>query len=156
MVFVYRNEREMKSWETEISIFILIGVLFLSVSSVFPETAKEYFNRGKAYFKQSNFTESIPYFTKAIKINPKYAEAYINRGNAYEHQGNFTQAIPDYTKAIEINPNFAMAYNNRGGTYWAMKEYDKAWTDVHKAEELGYAVNPKFLNALKKTSGRDK
>jgi hypothetical protein len=37
-----------------------------------------------------------------------------------------------------------------------MKEYDKAWLDVHKAEGSGCAVNPEFINALRKASKRDK
>ena len=57
---------------------------------------------------------------------------------------------------LTIYPNDAEAYNNRGVVYYRIKEYDKAWLDVHKVEGLGYAVNPEFINAFKKASGREK
>jgi tetratricopeptide (TPR) repeat protein len=126
-----------------------------------------------------NFTEAIADYTKVIEINPNLAEAYCKRGDAYRNQRKLSQtlsnflkvktnsndaiqddqyqaAIADYTKAIEINPSFAAAYHNRGDAYFMIKEYDKAWADVHKAEGLGLAIDPEFLNALKKLSGRDK
>jgi tetratricopeptide (TPR) repeat protein len=112
----------MKLQDSRIMMFLLIGVLFLSISSVYAETAEEYFQQGLAH----------------------------------DQQGNLPQAISDYTKAIEINPNLADAYNNRAIAYYYDKEYDKSWADVHKAEELGYAVKPEFLEALKQASGRDK
>jgi tetratricopeptide (TPR) repeat protein len=119
-----------------------------------PDYATAYNNRGNTYAKQNNSTEAIADYTKAIAISPKYAEAYYNRGLAYDVQDNPTEAIADYTKAIEINPNFANAYNHRGAAYYRKKEYDKAWADVHKAEESGAIVDPRFLEDLKKASGR--
>ncbi|MCX5697998.1 MAG: tetratricopeptide repeat protein, partial [Candidatus Omnitrophica bacterium] len=108
-------------------IFVLIGVLFLSISSVYAETVEEYFNRGLAHGNQGNFPQAISDFTKAIEINPNDAEAYYNRGLVYGTQGNFPQAISDFTKAIEINPNDAEAYYNRGLAYYEKKEYDSSW-----------------------------
>ena len=57
----------------------------------------------------------------------------------------------EYNKAIDINPQFAEAYNNRAIIYYSLKQFDKAWADVRKAEELGFKVNPGFINALKAT-----
>jgi len=130
---------------------------FTKAIAINPNYAEAYNDRGDAYIHQGNFPQAIVDFTKVIEISSKYSVvAYQNRGFAYASQGNFLQAISDCTKAIEINPNFAEAYCIRGISYYWTKEYDKAWIDVHKAEGLGYAVNPKFINALKKASGRDK
>jgi len=148
-------EKKMKYLSFRIKIFILIGVLFLSVSSVYAETADEYYNRGLAQSRQGNLPEAISDYTKAIEIKPDYAEAYYNRGLAYGRQGNHPQAISEYTKAIEIKPDYAEAYKSRWASYFMIKEYDKAWTDVHKAEELGHAVHPTMLKLLKTSSGRD-
>jgi len=68
----------------------------------------------------------------------------------------YSQSIFNYTKAIEINPKYAGAYYDRSTAYYMTKNYDNAWADVHKAKELGYAVDPKFIDELKKVSGRDK
>jgi hypothetical protein len=42
--------------------------------------------------------------------------------------------------------------------FYGFKEYDKSWADIHKVEELGggKAIFPKFLEDLKKASGREK
>ena len=88
---------------------------------------------------------------------PAEAEAYFNRGNTYLATGQYDQAIADYTKALELNPQDALAYNNRGLAYFYLKgEYDKAWEDVSKAQELGFQINPKFLEDLRKASGRQR
>jgi len=130
---------------------------FTKAIEINPNDAAAYNNRGNSYDKQGNLIQSMSDFTKAIEINPKYAEAYNNRGTAYIKQGNLTKAITDYTRAIEINSNdvIASAYSNRAAAYYIEKEYDNAWADVHKAEGLGYQLNPKLLEALKSSSGRD-
>jgi len=121
-----------------------------------PKLAMAYTNRGVVYYDQGNFTQAISDYYKAIEINPNDALAYYNIGLVYGDQGKFSQAISVYNAAIKINPNYADAYFNRGLAFYIGKEYDKAWADVHKAEALGFAINPNFLDALKKASGRDR
>ncbi len=82
------------------------------------------------------------------------AEAYNNRGNTHADKGQYDQAISDYTKALEINPQDAIAYCNRGIVYYFRKEYGKSWENVKKARSLGYQIDPKFLDELRKASGR--
>ncbi len=84
------------------------------------------------------------------------AEAYNNRGNAYFEKGQHDKAISDHNKALEINPRDAEVYYNRGIAYTLKGKYDKAWEDVHKAQDLGFKINPGFLKALRKASGRQK
>ena len=183
-------------------ILILIAVFFSTISSVYAQTAKEYYNRGLAHDKQGNLTQAIADYTKAIETNPSVMSYYSWRGTAYEKQGNFTQAISDYTKAIELDikskdnnwyyftrqlfytrrgdiyyeaGNLPQAisdytkaielapgdflYLKRAKFYYEAKEYDKAWADVHQVESSALAVkakvDPKFLNDLKKASGRN-
>jgi tetratricopeptide (TPR) repeat protein len=121
-----------------------------------PHKVRPYINRGDFCVTQGNFTQAMFDFNKAIEINPRNAGTYSNRGGVYGLENNFTQAVFDFTKAIEIDPKCKDAYYNRAGTYYLLKEYNRAWADVHKAEELGYAVDPGFISALKKASGQDK
>ena len=107
----------MKLRNPRVRIFVLMGILFLSTSFAYAETAEECLSYGIAYHQQDNLPQAISYYTKAIEINPDYAAAYSNRGLAYHQQGNLPQAISDYTKAIEINPNYAEAYSNRGASH---------------------------------------
>jgi tetratricopeptide (TPR) repeat protein len=120
-----------------------------------PSLAKAYDNRGVAYAQKGFLAPAIADFTMALANNPNDAEAYNNRGHAYANQGNLTQAISDYSKAIRINAIYVKAYNNRAHGFYDLKEYEKAWADVHKVEKIGGAVDPDFIEALKKASGRD-
>jgi len=114
-----------------------MGVLFLSVSSAYAETAEEYYNRGLTYVCQYNLTQAISDFTKAIEMNPKYStKYYLQRGDAYVKQGNLTQAISDFTKAIERDPLPAEEYYKRGDAYLKQNNYTQAILDFNKAIEI--------------------
>ena len=87
---------------------------------------------------------------------PKDAKFYIDRGIAYGEKGQYDQAISDYNKALEINPRYAVAYYNRGIAYYFKREYEKSWKDIEKAQSLACQINPKFLDDLRKASGRER
>ncbi len=125
-----------------------------------PDYTQAYTNLSEVYDKratvsaqQGNFTQAMPDFNKAIEINPGHAEFYVNRGTCYAQQGDLAQALSDYGKVIAINPDYAEVYYNRAVTYYQLKKYDRAWKDVHRAEELGAAVNLKFISVLRRVSG---
>jgi tetratricopeptide (TPR) repeat protein len=84
----------------------------------------------------------------------KGAGAYFNRGCSYMIRRQYEQAISDFNKALEISPKYAEAYYNRGYTYYLKEEYEKSWEDINKAQDLGLKVPPKFLDDLRKASGR--
>jgi len=119
-----------------------------------PRDPEAYNNRGVAYKNKGKYSKAISDYNKAIKINPGFVEAYNNRGVAYKDKGKHDNAISDYSKAIEINPGLAGAYNNRAVAYFSNNEYEKARDDVHKARNLGYQVDKKLLEDLRKTSGK--
>ncbi|MHC4678229.1 MAG: tetratricopeptide repeat protein [Planctomycetota bacterium] len=114
------------------------------------------YNRGTAHTAKGEYGQAIACFDKAIRIEPGFAQAYCNRGTAYYEKKQYDSAIRDFDKALEISPSFAEAYYNRAVSYYHKKEYDKARQDVQKAQSLGHQVNPEFLKALQKTSGRVK
>ncbi len=121
-----------------------------------PKYAEAYNNRGIVYGKKNDLERAIDDFNKAIAIYPGYAKAYNSRGIAYFKKGGLGQAVSDFSKAIEIDPGYAAAYHNRAAAYLEKKQYDEAWADALRSEALGYAVNPEFLESLKKASGREK
>jgi hypothetical protein len=69
---------------------------------------------------------------------------------------NTTQAISDYSKAMENNPKAAWLYEYRAIAYFVIRDYNKSWLDVARAKELGVKLEPRFLENLKKASGREK
>ncbi len=119
-----------------------------------PNFVVAYLDRGVAYSKLGEDDRAISDYNKAIEIYPRYAKAFYNRGFIYLKKSDFDRAISDFSKAIEFDPRYAMAYYRRGRAYYLKKEYDKSWEDIKKARELGYKIPPKFLDDLRKASGK--
>ena len=101
------------------------------------------------------YAKVISYFTEAIRIDPNDANAYYNRGNAYYDKREYDRAISDFNQVLKIDPNDAKAYYNRGAAYCQKEDYNKAWDDICKAQKLGYQINPEFLEALRRVSGKE-
>jgi tetratricopeptide (TPR) repeat protein len=121
-----------------------------------PYKADIFFNRAVIYDKQGHLTQALSDYNKAIGLNSDYAKAYARRGVIFSKQHNLSRAMLDYDKAIDIDPSDAEIYFDRAITYTMLKKYDNAWADVYKAKQLGYRVNPGFMNDLKTLSGREK
>ena len=99
-------------------------------------TDKEYFQKGSSLFHQSNFTDAIIQFDKAINLNPSYTEAYGDRGASKANLGQYEGAVLDYQKAEELGLKTSILYSNWGYAYYQLKEPDKAQTYLEKAIEI--------------------
>ena len=121
-----------------------------------PSNPEIYYERGFAHLSKNQNEKAIADFNQAITLNPRYAKAFNDRGWAYVRKRQYDQAISDFSKAIEIEPKYNKAYNNRAVAYFYKGEYERAWGDVHKAQSLGLQVHPKFIEDLRKASGKDK
>jgi tetratricopeptide (TPR) repeat protein len=121
-----------------------------------PTNPEIYYERGFAHLLKNQNDKAIADFNQAITLNPRYAKAFNDRGWGYVRKRQYDQAISDFSKAIEIEPKYNKAYNNRAVAYFYKGEYERAWEDVHKAQSLGLQIHPKFLEDLRKASGREK
>lgn len=100
------------------------------------ESARSYYDRGKASAAKGGFHEAIADLTKAIELDPNFADAYSNRGRARFATGDYPRAIADCTKAIELDPKLAGAYVLRGEARRMTGDYPGAIADCTKAIEL--------------------
>lgn len=125
---------------------------FTHALKIDPKYAKAYNNRGLTFGHRGEHSRAIADFTKAIEISPHYSIAYNNRGLTYGRIGNHNRALADFTQAIKIDPKYVKAYYNRAIAYFMKKEYYKAWEDVRKMQDLGYQVNPDFLDLLRRAT----
>jgi len=89
--------------------------------------------KGLALYNQSNFTEALQYFDKALSIDPRNAEALNDKADALRKLGNNTEALKYYDKALDIDPknpdalnDKGVAFENLGNNTEALKYYDKA------------------------------
>ena len=119
-----------------------------------PRDADAYGSRGNTYARKGQYEQAISDHTKALEIDPRDAKAYFNRGNTYGREGRYDQASSDLNKALEINPRDAKVYIYRGYAHYFQREYEKSWKDIEKAQYLGHRIDPKFLDDLRKASGR--
>lgn len=119
-----------------------------------PTLAVAFNNRGNVYAALHDRERAIQDYTQAITLKPDYAEAYNNRGVAYDDLHDSSRAFADYQKALELRPDFAEVYHNLSVYHYVNKEYDRAWADINKCKKLGGTINPNFIKALSKASGR--
>lgn len=97
---------------------------------------KDYFQKGSLSFQQSNFTDAIVQFDKAIALNPNYTEAYFDRGVSKANLGQNEAAILDYQKSEELGLRTSILYSNYGIAYYQLKQFDKALAYLEKAVEI--------------------
>ncbi len=108
-----------------------------------------YNDRGLCYIEMKKFDEALQDFSMAIKLKKEFADAYYNKGIVYNDSQRYEEAIPLYDTAIQYNPKYSKAYYNRAGAFYLTGKYDKALKDALKAKELGYNVEPEFIQTLK-------
>lgn len=72
----------------------------------------EYYDRGLAFFDDSQYEEAITAFKNAINIDSEFKEAHFYLGVIYIKQKKHTDAIKAFEEAIRIDPNFKQAYYN--------------------------------------------
>lgn len=102
-------------------------------------TSEEYFKKGFSYFNQSNFSDAIIQYDKAINLNPNYADAYVDRGASKANIGHFKDAIADYLKAEELGFMKSVLFSNLGFVYYTLKQPDSALLYFEKALKIDSA-----------------
>jgi len=122
--------------------------LYLKAIEIDPNYARAYNNLATHYHSTGRNDRAIPLYERAIKINPVYADAYYNLGVTYQDEGNKEKALPLYKQAIRLNPGHAMAHNNLAVLYYEKGNLNSAKQYCKHAMNLGYNVNPEFLEKL--------
>jgi tetratricopeptide (TPR) repeat protein len=97
-----------------------------------PSTAQGYFKRGKQFFDQKKWSNSILEFSECLKFSPNYANAHYYRGRAFAENGDIDKVIADCTEAINLDSRNYDAYNCRGAAFAKKGNYDNAILDLDK------------------------
>jgi tetratricopeptide (TPR) repeat protein len=105
--------------------------------------AEEYFERGVAKSRQSDYNEAIEDYTQAIALNPQFAEAYFRRGNAYLNRNEEKKALRDYKQALRLAPDDRLTNSIQSQVYRLSKDYDRALAEA----EQGVQRNPEYDEA---------
>ncbi len=95
-----------------------------------------YYQRGKAYFRITDFNAAQSDLTKAISIKPEEAHFYGERGLIFYMAKKEAKAILDFDKAVEIEPENPFRYASRAFIKDGLGDLDGAKSDYQKALEL--------------------
>ena len=99
-------------------------------------TSSHYLERGKAYYRQKEYSEALIEFTKVIDLSPKFLDGYQLRGNSYYHLEEYQFAIDDYQKATQIDSNDTDLLTDYGKALTAIGKYDEAISYYNKATSI--------------------
>jgi len=119
-----------------------------------PTDPKSFNNRGYAYNKLRQHDRAIADYNVVIRRVPRLPDVYFDRACAYNRKRDHARAASDCTQAIRLKPDFAKAYRGRAIEYLHLRQYDLAWSDVRICRRLGITLDPAFLTALARASGR--
>ena len=109
--------------------------VFKKALALNPKNDNVYFELGKFYHDQGEYSQAEVALKQAIEINPKN-ETYVELGWLYRHQGKFLQAENILKKAIELNPKNDGAYVELGRLWHVLGEYAQAKDAYKKALEF--------------------
>lgn len=108
-----------------------------------------YIERGNAYMYGGNFQKAIEDFNSALRYDPNLPSAFYSRGMSYHYMGKYTEALNDFNELVRLDPRFAKGYYLRAMTLYKLKDYPSAMQDAMKASQMGYKVDPAFVQELK-------
>ena len=91
---------------------------------------------GYAYFKKTNYLESIDAYKKAIELNPRYALALYRLGESYYQLDRLDEALVMFNRSLKLVPNSAVIYYKKGILYVKKREPDNAKESFKKVISL--------------------
>lgn len=120
-------------------------IILLSISISFdPNNDINYYNRGVAYLKLSDYTNAANDFNKCISLNKNNINSHFNLATAYVKLNNYNEALNSLLYILSLNPynTDALAfigdiYMLKNNTYEAAKYYLKIREiDIEKFDSL--------------------
>lgn len=109
----------------------------------------KYYEMGNKYSNVRDNKKAIDSYKKALELDPNNLVVYNALASLCVFTRRTNQAVTLLEKALEIYPNSSITHNNLAVAYYYEKKYDLAVKHCNKAAELGYLVEPKFLEYLK-------
>ena len=111
--------------------------------------ALPYYNRGLAYGMGGSPQKGLADFDKAIELQGNVPVFYKDRGISRMLLGNVNGAEADFSKAIDLDPGFGEAWFRKSLCRMAAADTAAALRAAEQAVQLGFALDPAYLNALK-------
>jgi tetratricopeptide (TPR) repeat protein len=115
---------------------------------VSPKMAEAHVNIGLIRQHRNEVNEAIASYTTAVQIDPRLITAWINLTSAYTMLEEDDKAVEAARQAVTLEPDSPMARNNLAVALYFKGQFKEAKRNLDKARELGYSVDPRFVEAL--------
>jgi len=79
-----------------------------------PQSWLAHTNLGDILQKDGRFSEALPHFAAAVRLNPNFASGHNFLGLELLRNGDARAALEHFATAARLKPDFASAYNNWG------------------------------------------
>jgi protein unc-45 len=97
------------------------------------ENPVQFKEQGNEAFKKGDWTESVKWYTKAIKAGDHHKELpvfYKNRAAAYLKEEEYEKAHRDCTKSLDLAPNDPKALYRRCQAFEALGRFEESYRDA--------------------------
>ena len=105
---------------------LVIAVVLLPACGGPDEKKMKFYNRGKAYYDNTDYVKAGLEFKNAIQIDPKFDNSYYMLGMTQMMRGDFGGAYKSIGKATELNPKLLPAQIQMGKLLVGAGQGDKA------------------------------
>jgi len=120
------------------------------------QDVQSYIDQGIKHSQSGRYDQALQAFDQAMKLKPNDPALITFKGIVYYAQGQNDRALKEFEAAIKLNPNFARAYYQRGMIYLNQEKFHPAMADIQKARDLGYGVDPDFIEMIRRKAVKQK
>ncbi|NIA13993.1 MAG: tetratricopeptide repeat protein [Nitrospiraceae bacterium] len=105
-------------------------------------------------FKIEYYQDAATAFEKLLRLDPGLSGDYYNLGLCYYCMEDWDKALTTWLTALAHNPRNLSVNKGLAIVYWRRGEYDRAWKAVTQCRILGAHLDPEFIEALQRDSGK--
>ena len=120
----------------------------------YPDDAGLLGDLGAAYIHAGRPEQALQPLSRAVEIDPMLVSAHNNLATACFKTGDNGGAIRHLNRVLEIDPQAKNIQHQLAVAYFNAKDYDKAWDAVKKAQLNKEQLDPSFVEALSRDSGK--
>lgn len=113
-----------------------------------PKMAEAHVNIGLIRQHEGNAEAALECYEKAIQIEPNLLTPWLNMTSVCTMLEQDEKAVESARQAVTLEPDNGMARNNLAVALYFSGAYEEAKRNMDKAKELGYAVDPRFIQGL--------
>ncbi len=114
------------------------------------KSAMAWNNLGICALELRDYPQAEKCFRQAVFLEPENSQFMANLASLLIVLRRWLEAAEIYVKLLKIVPNDGVSHNNLAYVYYQLKEYKLAWQHIEKALSLGLAVNPDFIEEVRK------